>query len=232
MDCVTLFALVHGGAHGGWCWEQLVPELEARGHDTVTPDLPFDEVSGAEAWARTVAEAIDAVTDGDDVVVVGHSLAGLCLPVIPSLRSVRRLVFLAAQVPVPGEVYADHVAENPDAITFQFLAGEEAAGPSGVSWEAAHNGFYHDIDEETARRAYDRLRGGSTPVYQERCPIERWPDVPSTYILMKDDRSVGQTWSRRAAARIGADLVEMPGGHSPFYACPGELADVLVALSL
>lgn len=228
---MTLFALVHGGAHGGWCWERLVPELEARGHAAVTPDLPFDEGdAGAEAWARTVVDAVDAATPDDDVVVVGHSLAGMCLPVIPAMRPVRRLVFLAAQVPDPGRVYLEHLAENPDAVTFEFDRGG-TPGPAGLSWEAARDGFYQDLDEDVARGAFERLRSmASMAVFTEPCPIDEWPDVRSTYILMTDDRAVGPTWSRRAAERIGADLVELPGGHSPFYARPAELADVLVRL--
>ena len=63
------------------------------------------------------------------------------------------------------------------------------------------------------------------------CPIDEWPDVPSTYILMKDDRAVGQEWSRRVVRqRIHADLIELPGSHSPFYSRPAELADVLVKI--
>ena len=29
---MTTFVLIHGGFHGGWCWDYLIPELEARGH--------------------------------------------------------------------------------------------------------------------------------------------------------------------------------------------------------
>lgn len=30
----------HGGGHGGWCWEHVVPMLVAQGHRALTPDLP------------------------------------------------------------------------------------------------------------------------------------------------------------------------------------------------
>jgi len=74
---MTTFALIHGGAHGGWCWELLVPELEAHGHNAVTPDLPFEEDAGAKVWAETVIGALDEAGAGDDVIVVGHSLGGI-----------------------------------------------------------------------------------------------------------------------------------------------------------
>ena len=28
---MTTFGLVHGAWHGGWCWQYLMTELEARG---------------------------------------------------------------------------------------------------------------------------------------------------------------------------------------------------------
>jgi pimeloyl-ACP methyl ester carboxylesterase len=209
-----------------------VPELEARGHRTVAPDLPFeDETAGAEAWSQTVVAAIESTAGADEnVVVVGHSMAGLCLPVIASRCAVRRMVFLAAQVPVPGRVYLEYLAENPDAVTFDFDAGG-TPGPAGMSWEAARQNFYQDLDEASARRAFERLRPTPLIPFTEICPIDRWPNVPSTCIVMTDDRSVGRDWARRTAqGRMHADLIELPGGHSPFYARPVELAEVLVAL--
>jgi pimeloyl-ACP methyl ester carboxylesterase len=72
---VSVFGLVHGAWHGGWCWERLVPELEQRGHTAVLPDLPCEDVrADATEYARVVGEALGDA-DGD-VVLVGHSLGG------------------------------------------------------------------------------------------------------------------------------------------------------------
>jgi pimeloyl-ACP methyl ester carboxylesterase len=148
--------------------------------------------------------------------------------VVASLRLVQRMVFLGALVPVPGRTHAEDLAGNPDAVVFD--ADRGTPGPSGLSWEAAQYGFYADCDESTARRAYERLRPTPLVVFTEPCPIDAWPDVPSTYIVMSDDRAVGPAWSRRAATMIGADLIELDGSHSPFYSRPAELADVLASL--
>ena len=34
------FLLVHGAAHGAWCWRDLLPELTAKGHSVQAIDLP------------------------------------------------------------------------------------------------------------------------------------------------------------------------------------------------
>ncbi|HEX4777104.1 MAG TPA: alpha/beta fold hydrolase, partial [Acidimicrobiia bacterium] len=57
-------ALVHGAYHGAWCWERVVPELEARGHHVVAMDLPCDQPdAGAREYA---AAAVLAMADLDD----------------------------------------------------------------------------------------------------------------------------------------------------------------------
>ncbi len=232
---MTTYALVHGGAHGGWCWELVVPELEQRGHRAVFPDLPIeDPAAGARAWADVVAEAL-AGTD-DDVVVVGHSLGGLAVPVVATLRPVRHMVFLGAMVPVPGTVYLDYLATEPDAVTFAPATslGEGVmpdSPPSGITWDEAFAGFYHDCPPDLARHAWERLRPQALTVFTEACPIGEWPDVPATTVVMAEDRAVNPAWSRRVAReRIRSGLVELPGSHSPFYSRPGQLADVLAAL--
>ncbi|MBV9090211.1 MAG: alpha/beta hydrolase, partial [Mycobacteriaceae bacterium] len=58
----------------------------------------------------------------------------------------------------------------------------------------------------------------------------RWPDVPSSYILMTDDRAISRDWAQRMASDTArARIHTMPGGHSPFFARPKELCDLLIA---
>ncbi|MEV6331777.1 alpha/beta hydrolase family protein [Streptomyces sp. NPDC051909] len=73
----TTYVLVHGAWHGPWAWDRIVPLLHAAGARTVTPDLGAPGDHGLHDDARTVAAALDAVPEGDHVVLVGHSYAGL-----------------------------------------------------------------------------------------------------------------------------------------------------------
>ena len=36
---MATFVLVHGGWHGGWCWQKVIPFLEAAGHQVYAPTL-------------------------------------------------------------------------------------------------------------------------------------------------------------------------------------------------
>lgn len=228
---MTLFALLHGGLHSGSSWDLVTSELRASGHDVVAPDLPVDDdLAGAMEWARVAIDAIDRVPErvgSNDVVVVGHSISGLCIPVVASLRQVRRMVFVSGLIPVPGTTFADEFAANPGAVSFP-APQAMGDGPFGLTWESVRDGFYHDCPEALARKAFRELRHQSFTVFTERCPIDHWPDVPSTYILMTDDRAIDVGWVRRNAVSRGADVVELYGGHSPFFARPTELSDILL----
>ncbi|HEY5887332.1 MAG TPA: alpha/beta fold hydrolase, partial [Acidimicrobiales bacterium] len=97
------FVLVHGAWHAGACWGPLVDELVGRGETAVAVDLPSEDPDA------TLDDYAQAVVDGaagfdEPVIVVGHSLGGLTIPLIPSRRPVVGLVFVAAILPTPGEV--------------------------------------------------------------------------------------------------------------------------------
>lgn len=37
---MAVFVLVHGGSHGGWCWEACADQLRLLGHEAMPFDLP------------------------------------------------------------------------------------------------------------------------------------------------------------------------------------------------
>ena len=82
-----------------------VPELRARGHDAVAPDLPSgDDSAGLSEYTDVV---VDAIGDRRDLVVVGQSFGGFTGPLVCARVPVRVLVPVAAMVPSPGESPGD-----------------------------------------------------------------------------------------------------------------------------
>jgi len=231
---MTTFLLLHGGQHGAWCWRRVEPLLQALGHGTVAPDLPMhDPAFGAREWARLAASSVPP--DVGDLVVVAHSKSGLALPLIPEFRPVRRLVGLSALLAQPGVSFAEYSAtrDGADALLFRrFTPGptEEVRGED-TTWEVFRTYYAHDCPEADARWAWEQLRRSPLTAVLEAATIASWPAVPTTSIVMQDDRIVNPTWSRRVAAKLGADVIELPGGHSPFFAKPELLASTLASLA-
>jgi pimeloyl-ACP methyl ester carboxylesterase len=227
---VTAFALVHGAWHGAWCWERLAPELEARGHRVVAVDLPGDDPTATfETYADVVVSALDAE---EDAVVVGHSLGGLTIPLVAARRPVRRQVYLCALAPIPGRSFTEQLTIEPGTLLPQYragLAGPDADGMTRWQDEAlARAVLYADCSERDAGAAFARLRPQARTPHAQRCRLEALPETPCTYVVCDEDRMVNPERARRVAReRLDADLVELPGGHSPFLSRPGELAAVL-----
>jgi pimeloyl-ACP methyl ester carboxylesterase len=227
LRAVTTFGLVHGAWHGAWCWDLLVAELEARGHRAIAVDLPADDPdAGYDAYVATVLNAFDGV-DGDELVVVGHSLGGLTASVVAASRPVRHLVLLCALVPDPGLPL-----QSAEAVVDGFGGAIAVHDDGSTSWpvDAATAIFFHDCDPALAAWAASNLRRQAVRLMMEPCPLEAMPAVPMTYVLGTEERAIDPAWSRAAAARLGAAVVELPGGHSPFLARPAALADVLSAV--
>lgn len=228
---MTTFALVHGAWHGAWCWHRLVPELEDRGHRVLTVELPSDDPSATfDDYADVVAGELEAAGDGD-VVVVGHSLAGLTIPLVADRQSVSRLVYLCALVPVPGVSFIDQLATE-DMLDGGYMAGLGEPDDEGRrSWTdaaLARDVLYADCDPEVVTRAVARLRPQAQSPYARPCSLEALGATPSTYVVCTEDRLVKPKWSREIArSRLTADLVELPGSHSPFLSRPVDLANVL-----
>ena len=230
---MTTFGLVHGAFHGSWCWERLTPELERLGHRVLTVDLPDEEpLAGAAEYA---AVAVTAFADaGEDLVLVGHSLGGLTIPVIAASRPARQLIFLAAMLPRPGQTHDEVTAAEPDMV----LPGPKGGayrGPDGaIRWrpEAAASYFYADCPAELAAWAAARIRGQFWKITSEMTPLSAWPGTPCAYLLGSHDAVINPAWSRSAARTVlGVQPVELDVGHSPFLAAPTLLAQVLVDVS-
>ena len=97
------YVLVHGSAHGSWCWERIVPLLQEEGHTVTAVDLPgngHDDTPLAEVTLETYADYLCGWLDSQDgpSVLVGHSLGGISISRTAELRpdKVAVLVYLSA----------------------------------------------------------------------------------------------------------------------------------------
>ena len=217
---MSTFGLVHGGGFGAWCWDRLIPELEARGHRAATVDLGLeDQAAGAARCAEVVAEAFAAI---DELVLVGHSIAGLIVPLVAAQRPVRRLVFLHALLPRVGQSVVDQLGSEPDMFNAELFA---ARAPFWEDEAVARRFLLHDCPPEIARDAFRRLRPEPGRLGSEVTPLRAWPEVPAAYVVCADDRTATPAWARRAAReRLGVEPIEIPGGHCPFLSRPAQLA--------
>ncbi len=228
---MTTFGLVHGAWHGAWCWERLAPELDQLGHQVIAIDLPCDDPT---ATFSTYADLVVGALQGqnEDIVLVGHSLAGLTIPLAAASLPVRRLVFLCALIAAPGRSFGEQLGLEPEMLLPDYQAGLSEADDGGrrrwVDFDVAQKALYADCDQAEARAAFDRLRPQAQTPYALPCSLDELPRHERTYVMCSDDGLVNPDWSRQAVPeRLGVEPVELPGSHSPFLSRPAEVARLL-----
>jgi pimeloyl-ACP methyl ester carboxylesterase len=113
---VAVYVLVHGGGHGGWCYQRVARRLREAGHEVHTPTL-----TGLGERSHLLHPGIDLDThiqdvtsvlhheDLRDVVLVGHSYGGMVITGAADRTPDRigRLVYLDAAVPGNGQSLLD-----------------------------------------------------------------------------------------------------------------------------
>jgi pimeloyl-ACP methyl ester carboxylesterase len=225
---MATFVFIHGAADVGWYWHLLEAELQARGHDTVAPDLPCDDdTAGLDEYAGTVVEAIG---DRADVLVVGHSLGEFTAPLVADRVSANALVLVAGMIPAPGEP-PDDWWEN----TGYKSASDAHAKQEGYADQKDDPfvTFYNGVPRVLAEEAMSKERGQSSTWMAGPWPLNAWPDVPTKFVVCRDDRFFPPDFLRRLAqARLGITPDEIDGGHCAALSHPRELADVLESYSM
>jgi pimeloyl-ACP methyl ester carboxylesterase len=193
----------------------------------VAPDLPSDDDgAGFPEYADAVVEAIG---DRRDVIVVAQSLGGFTAPLVCERVPVRMIVLVAAMVPRPGE---------PPGAWWANTGFEDArrrqAERDGRTLEDeldVRDEFFHDVAPDVVAEAFERgERDQSGTPFERPYPFERWPDVPTRFLLCRDDRFFPADFMRRQVReRLGIEPDEIDGGHLSALARPKELAARLVS---
>jgi hypothetical protein len=152
---------------------------------------------------------------------------------------VRHLVYLCAAVPEGGIGLVEQWQAQPDMICADFLNGwlqglsepDEQLRTAWVDFDFVRAVFYADCDETTVAAAIDHLRPQSGYPWTLSGSLTEHPSVSCTSVICREDRIVNPIWSRRKAREIGADIVELPGSHSPMLSRPSAVADVLLRIA-
>jgi len=220
---VATYAFVHGAWHGGWAWDLVRPELESRGHRVVAPDLPCEDVdAGVEEYAAVVRAELGGV---EDAIVVGHSLGGLTIPLVPA----GRLVFLTAYVPEPGRALVQRSADAWGPGFAESAVRDELGRSYWPDLEAAARDLQYP--PEAAGLAAKLRRQGRRPS-QDPSPLAALPDVERTFVVCSSDYAIPPEFQRRIAREeLGVGPIELATGHSPMLTLPRELADILDSLA-
>lgn len=218
---MTTFALIHGGCSDSTHWKFVTGELGARGHRTLTTDLPMTDPAATQAdYARVAAR--DFAAAAEPVVLVAHSMAGAVGLQLAEQLPTKGLVLVAAAIFYSPE-------QAPDAPPVQPAGAAESPIDGGLLTmsEAAVDEMFFDCSDEVFIWAAEHITpqgvlGMSAPFGPAK------PSVPGVYIQADSDRTISGDYSRWLShALFDKPPVTIPGGHAPYLSRPAELAALL-----
>jgi pimeloyl-ACP methyl ester carboxylesterase len=231
--------LVHGGGLAADSWDLTVDEIHRQAADVtvLAVDLPGRRDKPGDLLALTVADFADSVVaDIEDaglgeIVLVGHSMAGLTLPgVATKLGSsrVRELILAAAFVPPEGRALVDTITG-----LFARIArrrAEKSVIAVTPAW-MVRLGFLNGTSRAQRRFMAGKLYPESPHILAENVSRRDMPeDIPRTWILTTRDRALSMKFQRKGIDAIGgvSTLIEMDTCHMMMVSEPERLAELLV----
>lgn len=232
---MSRFVLVHGSAHGAWCWRDLIGPLTALGHEVVALDLPGSGDDGtplADVTLSGYAQAILATLTAPSI-LVGHSAAGFAIRAAAEADPARisRLVYLCAYLPQPGQSLVQMRKAAPEQPLKGALELDPARRAFRFTEAALPANLYGDCPPGTADYARPRL--GWQAIAPQSTPVAftgKGAGVPASYILCEKDQTIPPAHQLAMAEAGGiapGDLHALPSGHAPFFAMPERLAQLL-----
>jgi pimeloyl-ACP methyl ester carboxylesterase len=241
MQRMATYVLVHGGGHGGWCYQRVARRLRSAGHEVYTPTL-----TGLGERAHLLRPGIDldlhiqdVVTtlqfeDLRDVILVGHSYGGMVITGVADRASDRvgRLVYLDAANPANGQSLVDVAGPIIEAVR---PSGETVDGVELVLLPAPEAGMFYGVtDPDDLAWMADRLTGHPWACFEQPLDLRNEPalwSIPQFHIvctstlatrdaeLMKDARDRGRLWDNDT-------------GHDLRITEPDQVAEALVEVAL
>ena len=232
---MTTYVLVHGAWHSGRAWDRVVPLLESAGHRVFAPTLTgygdTVHLAGPDVGLDThVDDVVRLIVDEDlsDVVLVGHSYAGLVISSTANRvpERIGRLVYLDAMVPEDGESAADVM---PFIQALIDLALQSDSGWRVPPMPESPGGLFGVTDPDDV--AWLRSMLSDQPVLCLQQPVHldnpAVKDVPRTYVLCTVGIPEGVDLRPVPA---GAEVYELATGHDCMITMPVELSELLVKL--
>lgn len=227
------FLLVHGSCHGAWCWRDLIPLLEAKGHTARAIDMPSHGSDPTPIENVTLDTCRDAVLSGvgKDTIIVGHSWGGYPISAAANTRArnIRGLVYLCAYIPEDGVSMVDMRKRSPRQTIVDAIEKSSDGLSYSVLPEYVKALFYHDCPNEILRYALARLCPQA--IAPQDTPIaltERFTQIPKAYIRTLDDRTIPTEYQETISMAASEGMrFTIDSSHSPFFSHPEKLAEIL-----
>jgi pimeloyl-ACP methyl ester carboxylesterase len=236
---MATYILVHGGSHGGWCYQRVARILRSSGHEVHCPTLTGlgerSHLLRADVDLDThIADVVNVLVYEDltDVILAGHSYGGMVITGVAD-RTVDRighLVYLDGAIPVDGESLVDI---SPTLMARARGAGKVIDGVELVVFPG-HNDF-GVTDPDDRAWMMDRLTPQPWKTFEQPLSLTNEDAVkklPRTIINCIPTLSVKPRENTESRVFEADRVWEIDTGHDLMITEPAAVAEMLDRLAL
>lgn len=212
--------LVHGAWSDGSGWANVIPILQAEGHNVVAVQNQMTSLTGDAANTRAVIDSTQGPT-----VVAGHSYGGAVMSsAAQGASNVKGLVFIAAFAPDEGETLGGF----PPGAGAKYIG----PGPGGLLYvDRAHfpSCFAGDLPlaEAQVLASVQRPVGGA--IFADKMSAPAWKTIKSWYQVSEDDQMIPPDTERMMASRAKATTISLKSSHASLVSHPKEVAELIIS---
>ena len=237
---MATYVLVHGGGHGGWCYQRVARLLRSSGHEVYTPTL-----SGLGERSNLLSPDIDLdlhvrdvvavlhYEDLHDVILVGHSYGGMVITGAADRAADRigRVVYLDAANPRNGQSLVD--VAGPIIESTRPL-GAVVDGVELVLLPSPEAGLFYGVtDPDDVAWMADRLTGHPWKCFEQPLRLTNqsaFAALPQYHIVCTSTLATRDP-ELMEKARADGRLWEIDTGHDLMITEPEAVTEALLQIA-
>jgi|SRR5690348_291441 len=227
---MATFILVHGSFQGGWIWKTVGNRLVDAGHRVYRPTLEGSAERRRNARPELTLQDLGSeladllfYEDVSETVLVGTSMGGMVVAEAAEKvpRRIKRLIFIDALVPLPGESVPTINSRAPY---------EKANVVYGPKPEAAKGQMFGGLPADLEEWALARYTQQPIAPTDDPVDLKKFWSLPwkVDVLCCTESPLPPEAHQRRTAERLNGSYAELAAGHYPMLSHPDDITAYLL----
>jgi len=233
----STIVLVHGAWSDHSAWKAVTPLLEAKGYQVLAVNLPGHGSDTTPFKSITLQSYVDAVKneigETKNVILVGHSMAGIVISQVAEDMpgSIKKLIYLAAYLPVNGQSLLDIAKTDADSHVGKFLQIDQETASAGINKDGAVDIFVADAPTSVQNQYANGVK--PDPLVPFVSPVKitdgNFGSINKVYIYTQNDHALSYPTQQAMAksAQVKQEYT-LASSHTPFISMPQKVAAILI----
>lgn len=233
------YLLIHGAWGAAWEFKKVGELLVKDGHNVIAVDLPGHGENKAHiedvtmnAYVQTVVNVINDL--GENVILVGHSLAGAVISQVAELipEKIENLIYVAAMLLKNGESPLSVMQADSEGLLLPNTLFSDDGSYATISEETVRNILLNDVADETYlnRIVPKFLFKQATEPFMVNAQVTeaKFGSVKKHYIKASIDKVISPAAQEKMLRNWQIESVfTLESGHFPLTSIPEKLVEVI-----